>query len=212
MADKLDLKRQFKHLYSPSAKTPAIVEVPAMNFLMVDGMGDPNTSESFRQAIEALYSLSYTIKFHIKLSGGQDFVVMPLEGLWWSDDPACAAPASFIAAKDKLKWTMMIAQPEPVTAELVQTGRREVSKKKDLPTLDQLRWEQFDEGLAAQVMHIGPYTDEVPTIERLQAFITSEGYRPHGKHHEIYLSDPNRTAPERLKTIIRYPVERASSA
>ncbi len=200
--EKLDHKKELKGIYSASAKKENFVDVPKMNFLMVDGMGDPNTSEDFTQAIEALFSLSYTIKFMIKKTEGTDYAVMPLEGLWWADDMS-----NFAANKDAWKWTVMVMQPDFVTLGHFEKALGEVKKKKPLPALDKVRFEAFAEGKCAQVMHIGPFSEEGPTIQRLHDFIKESGFKLSGKHHEIYLSDMRRTAPEKLKTIIRQPVK-----
>ncbi len=199
---KIDVKKELKHLYSASAKEPALVEVPEMNFLMIDGAGDPNTAE-FQQAVEALYAVSFTGKFAIKKAQGIDYVVPPLEGLWWTEDMARFCTDD----KDSWLWTAMIMQPEWVTPELVADVIAQLQAKKDLPALARLRFEAYAEGPSAQIMHIGPYSDEGPTIERLHAFIAESGHQPRGKHHEIYLSDPRRAQPEKLKTIIRQPVD-----
>ena len=198
---KLDLKKELKHLYFPSPKECAIVDVPTMNFLMIDGHGGPNTSEEFQDVCWALYGVSYTLKFMLK--GEQDYVVMPLEGLWWADDVA-----DFIACnKDKWKWTLMIAQPDFITGAMADEAARQVAEKKSPPALPRLRFGEYEEGLVAQILHIGPYSDEGPTIEKLHRFIKERGYEPHGKHHEIYMSDPRRAAPEKLKTIVRQPIQ-----
>ncbi len=203
---KLDLKRKLRHLYNPSPRQPEIVEAPAMNYLMIDGAGDPNISPAYQEAVSALYSLAYTIKFMLKKSAdGLDYTVMGLEGLWWAGN----MDQFSLNRKDDWLWTMMILQPEFVTAEHVSRGRDEAARKRDLPALDRVRLESFHEGLCAQIMHIGPYAAEAPTIEKLHEFIAAGGYIRRGKHHEIYLSDPNRVAPERLKTIIRQPVDAA---
>jgi hypothetical protein len=200
---KLDLKKELKHLYFPSATEPVIVDVPTMNFLMVDGEGDPNTSEEFQDVCTVLYGVSYTLKFMLKKAKKQDYVVMPLEGLWWADDMA-----DFMGLnKDKWKWTLMIAQPDFVTAEQVDEAMKELDRRKNPPALPRLRFESYDEGMAAQILHIGPYAEEGPTIEKLHQFIRESGHEPRGKHHEIYMSDPRRTAPEKLKTVIRQPVQ-----
>jgi hypothetical protein len=180
------------------------VEVPEMAFLMVDGSDDPNTSEEYADAVEALYAVSYTVKFSVKKGpDGIDFKVMPLEGLWWSDDMT-----DFLEGRrEAWKWTMMIAQPEVATPARVEDAIAEAGRKKDLPALGRFRFDRFHEGLCAQTMHVGPYSAERPTIEALHGFIADEGYERRGKHHEIYLGDPRRTAPERLRTIIRQPVE-----
>ncbi|KPK50458.1 MAG: hypothetical protein AMK72_02255 [Planctomycetes bacterium SM23_25] len=201
--DKIDLRKERPDLWKASAKAPTMVDVPAMHFLMVDGEGDPNTSAAFQQAIEALYGLSYTLKFASKMGRGIDWKVMGIEGLWWADDPE----AFRAGRKDEWRWTLLIAQPDVVTAEAVEAARETLRQKKNPAALDRVRLERFDEGLSAQMLHVGPYSEEGPTIERLHAFIRDEGYDLAGKHHEIYLSDPRRVAPEKLKTILRYPVE-----
>ena len=206
MGLKNDLKKEQKHLYAPSAKAVALVEVPGMNFLMADGVGDPNTTPAFHEAVEALYSLSYTLKFMVKKGQGVDYAVLPLEGLWWAEDMEAFAPETM--DKDHWLWTLMIRQPEPVSPELFGQAREQVKKKKPLPYLTQVRWESYAEGLSAQILHVGPFAEEHRTIQRIQAFIREQGYRLAGKHHEIYLSDPRKTAPEKLKTVIRQPVKK----
>lgn len=200
-----DLKKDLRFLYSPSATVVSILAVPPANFLMVDGSGDPNTSTEYREAIEALYAVSYGLKFKIKRADpGKDYQVRPLEGLWWTDD--VTAP-NLWEHKEAFHWTALIAQPEQVTSELVTEVIAEAGKKKKLPALTGLRFERFDEGLCVQIMHIGPWAAERPTIEKLHAFAQAQGYKLRGKHHEIYLGDPRRSAPEKLRTIIRQPVE-----
>jgi len=200
---KVDFKKQLKHLYIASAKEPVIIDVPAMNFLMIDGIGDPNTSKEYMESVEALFSASYTLKFKIKKEQKVDYGVLPLEGLWWADDVADFAKGN----KDKWKWTSMIMQPEYVTEELVKEAVEKVKKKKELPGLVKMRFEQFTEGKAAQIMHIGSYAKEGPTIEKLHSFVKALGLTLRDKHHEIYLGDPRRSAPEKLKTVIRHPVK-----
>lgn len=199
---KLDLVKERRDLYRPSVKEPTFVDVPEMSFLMVDGQGDPNTSPEYAQALNGLFAVSYRVKFMVKRSGGVDFKVMPLEGLWWSDRMSDFTQGR----REGWKWTMMIAQPPVVTAGLVGEAIEESARMKDLPALDRLALERFDEGLCSQIMHVGPYSAEGPTIERLHTFIVEQGYSLSGKHHEIYLGDPRRTAPERLKTVVRQPV------
>ena len=200
---KTDLKKELKAFYGAKAGKCALVDVPGLNFLMVDGQGNPNTADSYRAAIEALFSVSYTAKFMIKKGpGAVDYAVMPLESLWWTDDMAQFSADN----KDIWKWTAMIVQPEWVTADIVEAASQAAAKKKELPALADMRFERFEEGRAAQVLHVGPYAEEAPTIELLHRFIADEGLERAGKHHEIYLSDPRRTAPEKLKTIIRQPV------
>lgn len=200
---KVDLKKELKHLYQPSAKEVVQVEVPTFQFLMVDGEGDPNTSQEYAQAVEALFSVSYTAKFVVKKGAqGIDYAVMPLEGLWWADD------MSAFIANDKAtwKWTMMIMQPHFVANEVIEAAISEVKRKKGLPAVSKLRLEPFSEGLCAQVLHIGPFSEEGPTIERLHSFIDARTGRD-GKHHEIYLSDIRRADPAKWKTIIRHPMK-----
>jgi hypothetical protein len=202
MTTKLDLKKQYRELYSPSAKECSVVDVPGLNFLMIDGAGDPNTAVAYREALEALYAMSYTLKFLSKKEDGVDYVVMALEGLWWAEDMSSFATAD----KSQWQWTSMIMQPDHITAAHVATAREEVRRKKEPAALDQMRFEPFTEGLSVQIMHVGPYADEAPTITRLHEFAADEGYELRDKHHEIYLGDPRRTAPERLRTVIRQPV------
>jgi len=201
---KVDLKKDLKHLYNPSAKEVSVVDVPPMNFLMIDGAGDPNVSPEYQQAMEALFSLSYALKFMVKKSNGVDYAVMPLEGLWWTDDPGQFSMSN----KGIWKWTAMIMQPEYVTGQVFAAALAEARRKKDLVALDRVRFESYHEGLSAQIMHIGPYAAEEPTIARLHSFIRENGYELSGKHHEIYLSDPRRTAPEKLRTVLRQPIRK----
>ncbi|MEM2955525.1 MAG: GyrI-like domain-containing protein [Nitrososphaerales archaeon] len=205
---KIDLKKELKHLYNPSAKEVVIVDVPRMNFLMIDGVGDPNKAQEFKDAVEALYSVSYALKFMIKKEKKAiDYSVMPLEGLWWVDDMSKFS----IEDKDAWKWTVMIMQPEFVTKDLFKKALEQVGKKKNLLALSKMRFEDFHEGLSAQIMHIGPYSAEGPTIKKLHNFIKEKGYELRGRHHEIYLGDPRKSAPERMKTIIRQPIEAIKS-
>lgn len=201
--EKIDFKKKWKNLYQPSAKEVVKVEVPEMNFLMIDGEGDPNASAAFKEAAEALYSLSYTLKFMVKKGKEQiDYAVMPLEGLWWADD------MSAFSAENKAdwKWTLMIMQPEFVTEALVKEGREQVGKKNTLPALQAVRFEAFAEGTAAQIMHIGQFSAEGPTIERMHKFIADSGGKLFGKHHEIYLSDVHKADPAKWKTVLRQPM------
>ena len=206
MMDKIDYKKRFKVFYGASAKKIAVVDVPEMNFLMIDGKGDPNTSEEFKDAVEALFSVSYTLKFMIKKGpSGVDYGVMPLEGLWWSEDVSDFATGK----KDNWLWTAMIMQPDPVTRDLYAEAADEVERKKSPKGLHKMRFEPFKEGLSAQVMHIGHFSEEGPTIERLHEYIAESGHVLSGKHHEIYLSDMRRAAPEKWKTIVRQPIRPA---
>lgn len=199
----IDIRKDLKSLYSPSHKEFSIVEAPPLNFLMIDGHGDPNHAPQYQQAVEALYALAYPIKFALKKQG-YDYVVPPLEGLWWMENMAEFS----LERKADWDWTMMIMQPEPVTAPLVGRVRSEVMAKKNMEALARVRLEEYAEGLAVQILYYGAYADEGPTIARLHAFAREQGYVLRGKHHEIYLGDPRRTAPEKLKTIIRQPVAR----
>ena len=203
--EKVDLKKSLKHLYNPSAKEISFVDIPRMNFVMIDGSGDPNKAKEYQEAVEILYSISYTLKFTVKKEQEIDYAVMPLEGLWWADDMSL-----FTSSKDIWKWTAMIMQPEYVNRSLFDIAVREVEKKKKLPALSRARLQSFQEGRSAQIMYFGPYSAEGATIEMIHKFIKEHGCTFDGllqKHHEIYLSDPRRTAPDKLKTIIRQPVQ-----
>ncbi len=201
--EKLDLRKQLKHLYQPSAKKVSVVMVPAMNFLMIDGKGDPNTSQEFQAATQALYAAAYTLKFMVKQGPlAIDYPVMALEGLWQADTTDLR---ELFANRDQWRWTLMIMQPDVVTPTLLDEAKEKAHKKHEIPALDKIRLECFDEGQAAQIMHIGPYSAELPTIEMLHHFIADSRHAPCGRHHEIYLGDPHRTAPEKLKTVIRQP-------
>ena len=201
--EKINFKKELKHLYKAPTKKVESLEVPSMNFLMIDGEGDPNTAPQFQEAIQALYPLAYTLKFMVKKSEmAIDYGVLPLEGLWWADDMA-----SFnVEDKSNWKWTLMIMQPDFITNEMVQEAFETVKRKKNPASLEQIRFEAFNEGKAAQIMHIGPFSEEGPNIEKVHDFIESKNSQRIGKHHEIYLSDLRRAAPENLKTIIRQPL------
>jgi hypothetical protein len=201
--EKIDFKKMLKHLYQPSAKEIFRVDVPEMNFLMVDGMGDPNTSPAFAAAVEVLFSLSYTLKFMIKKGALQmDYGVMPLEALWWADDMSAFTDGD----KSRWKWTAMIMQPDVVTKEMVGLAISEVKRKKNLPALSCVRFESFSEGVCAQIMHIGPFSEEGPTIEKVHQFIEQCGCKRTGKHHEIYMSDIRKADPNKWKTVVRQPM------
>lgn len=204
MAAKIDLKKQFKDLYTAS-NTPKIVEVPEQRIICIDGKGDPNTAASFTEAMETLYPVAFTIKFLSKNELERDYVVMPPEALWWADDMSDFTKAN----KDNWFWTSFIVQPNFIDKNLFDTAIAEVKKKKNPPALDKLRFESINEGHSAQIIHIGPYNEEAPTINKLHRFIHDNGYSFDGlkeKHHEIYLSDMRRVAPEKLRTIIRQPI------
>ena len=210
----LDLKKELKHLYQPSAKKPEILKVPKMQFAMIDGAiekgKEPGNSPGFAEATQALYSISYTLKFMLKKrkTNQIDFPVMALEGLWWVEDGFFD-----ITVKDNWFYTLMILQPDVITNDIFAEGLELVRKKKgDSSALSGLRLANFEEGLSVQVMHIGPYATEPATIERMRAFALENGYRdrvgPNGIHHEIYLGDPRKSAPEKLKTVLRHPLEK----
>ena len=198
---KIDYKKKLKHLYGPSSKKIVIVEVPPMNYFMVDGEGGP-AAESYQQAIEALYGLSFTVKFDVKKGVGLDYTVMPLEGLWWAKD----ITAFSADRKDEWLWKMMIMQPDYVTAKHVNAATKQLREKKNPLALDKIRFDSYHEGFSVQILHIGPYDDEGPTIAQMHKFIDENGYQLHMKHHEIYLSDPRRSKPEKLKTVLRQPI------
>ena len=203
---KVDFKKACEHLYQPSAGAFTVVEVPPMQYLMIDGHGDPNTAQAYQEALEALYAVAYKIKFLSKKQLGKDYVVPPLEGLWWAEEMETFSSAREKSAWD---WTMMIMQPEWINAEMVAEAVTLVQKQKDPPALPKLRFEMYDEGLAVQILHLGSYDDEGPTLQRLHGeFIPQQGYEMQGKHHEIYLSDPRRVAPDKLRTVLRQPVRK----
>jgi hypothetical protein len=206
---KVDFRKQLRHLYNPSAKDVEVVSIPEMQFLMVDGTGNPNTSQEYQEVLEALYGVAYALKFLIKKELALDYTVMPLEGLWWTPDMREFS----VEHKESWLWTMMIMQPEEVVVTLFERARAQVQSKKPSTALAKLRLAKFNEGLSAQIMHLGPYAAEAPTIARLHAYIREQGYTFDGtvqKHHEIYLSDPRRAAPEKMKTVIRQPMQRLS--
>jgi hypothetical protein len=197
-----DVRKEYKHLSNPSARTVGVLEVPPMNFLMVDGQGDPS-GQAYQDAVGALYAVSFTLKFMLKKGEEAiDYGVLPLEGLWWTDD----RDGFDVARRERWQWTGMIMQPPFITPAMVEEAHRQVAARKDTPALSKVRFATFHEGLAAQILHLGPYSAEGPTIERLHRFIAESGHALAGKHHEIYLSDPRRAAPERLKTVIRQPM------
>jgi hypothetical protein len=201
-AGKTDLKRDLKALYAPKNQEPHLVTVPALTFLMVDGVGDPNGS-AFAEAVGALYSVAYGLKFAIKKAVGTDYTVMPLEALWGYEDRDASGDD-----RATWPWTAMIAQPEPVPDGLLTDTIAKAKAKEANQALDRVRLAVFEEGEAAQVLHIGPYSAEAPNIERLHAFVADQGLRLRGRHHEVYIGDPRRTAPEKLKTVLRHPIER----
>jgi hypothetical protein len=200
-ARKLDLKKELGVLYRCPSQKLVEVNVPAAHFLMADGKGDPNTNPHYAKAVEALFTLAYTLKFSIKKSRAVDYAVMPLEGLWWSDDMSTFTPAN----KADWKWTLLIRQPEFVEASIVETVRAELRKKKPMAAVDLVRFERFEEGVCVQTLHVGPFSEEGPAVEKLHEHIRASGKQLSGRHHEIYLSDIRKAAPAKWRTIIRQP-------
>ena len=201
---KVDFKKVYKELYSPPRKF-VVVDVPGMQFLMVDGHGDPNIAQEYQDALEALYATAYKIKFISKNQLGQDYVVPPLEGLWWAENME-----TFTTARDKSRWdwTMMIMTPEWITREVLVAALEATRKGKNPQALGKVCLERYNEGLSVQIMHVGSYDEEGPTLMKLhQEFLPENGLVENGKHHEIYLGDPRRVAPEKLKTVLRQPVQ-----
>ncbi len=204
MATKIDFSKDLSALYRPTAKEWVVVDVPPMNYVMIDGHGDPNSAHEYAQALEALYAVSYRTKFISKNELERDYVVPPLEGLWWAEDMS-----SFTTRRDKSSWdwTMMIMFPEWLSEAIFQRALDDTRRKKDLAALSKLRLESYHEGLAAQILHVGSYDDEGSTLAHLHShWLPEHGYRENGKHHEIYLSDARRVEPAKLKTILRQPV------
>jgi hypothetical protein len=207
----LDLKKQFKYLYQPSAKKIEALQVPDLQFIMIDGAIEkgqaPGTSPGFAEATQALYSLAYTLKFMLKKrkANAIDYPVMALEGLWWVEDGFFD-----ITVKDNWFYTLMIMKPEAVTQELFEEAREQVRRKKgDSEILSRVRLAHFEEGLCVQVMHIGPYATEPATMDRMKEFMRENGLKDNvgpDKHHEIYISDPRKAAPDKMKTVLRHPV------
>lgn len=193
-----------KQLYRPSSKKVVIVDVPEMLFCTVKGKDDLNTSVAFKQAVEALFSLSYLLKFTLKKSDlAIDYTVMPLEGLWWAEDMRTFSAQQ----KAKWHWQLMIMQPEFITKTQFSDGVQQLMLKKDLPALPKVVFESFNEGLSAKVLHVGPFSTEGSTVQRVHDFIIESGYRPYNKHHEIYLSDIRRAEPKNWRTVIRQPIQ-----
>ena len=210
----LDLKKEYKYLYAPSAKKVEIVQVPRLQFAMIDGAiekgSEPGKSPSFAEATQALYSISYTLKFMLKKrkTNAVDYPVMALEGLWWVEDGMFD-----ITAKDNWFYTLMIMQPDVITKEIFEDRTEQVRNKKgDSPSLAKIRLADFEEGLSMQTMHIGPYATEPATVERMRLFALENGYHDcvglGGKHHEIYLGDPRKADPAKLKTVLRHRLDK----
>lgn len=201
-AAKYDVKRELKDLYAPKNTTWALIDVPELRYLAIDGHGDPNTSPAYAAAVGALYATAYTLKFASK-AAGRDLVVGPLEGLWWAEDPTVFTKR----AKDSWNWTMLVHLPDWLGDEQVEDARRSALAKKKLPAIAEVRPLTLREGRCAQVLHIGSYDDEGPILATLhEEFLPANNLREAGHHHEVYLGDPRRTEPSKLRTVLRQPV------
>ncbi|MDP4143561.1 MAG: GyrI-like domain-containing protein [Bacillota bacterium] len=200
---KIDYKKQLKELYTGKKGVFNIIEIPKNKYLQIHGSGNPNTNPSYKAAVEALYTIAYSAKFICKKSE-QDFVVMPLEGLWYADDN----DLFHCREKDKWKWTMLIMMPPFVTEYIFKEAVDTAKKKKDNAKIDEVFFREYDEGLAVQTLHVGSYDAETPVIASMHEYVLQQGYKLTGLHHEIYLSNPNTVAAEKLKTIIRQPIAR----
>ena len=206
MTESIDLKKTLASFYHPPTK-PVLVEVPAYHYLMIEGTGNPNNNPRFEEATSALYALSYTLRFAYKKAADIAYTVMPLEGLWWSDDMR-----TFVGReKEAWKWTLMILQPDFITPELVEQSRHEAMRKKKLTQQqsEDIRFAPYHAGTCVTMMHVGPYDDETENIAWMHRFAQEQGYQLHGLHQEIYLSDPRKTAPEKMKTVLRQPVKKS---
>lgn len=204
--EKFDYKKIHREFYSATSK-PKLLVVPEFKYITISGEGNPNTSEMFSKAVQTLYPIAYTLKFMIKKGKTTlvpcDYTIMPLEGQWWADDMN-----NFITRnKDSWKWKIQLFMPEFITEELLKEAINAVKKKKDLEMLPHVKFEKIADGPSAQIMHIGSFDSEYPTIKTLHDFIEGNGKKLRGLHREIYLSDFRKTAPERLKTIIRQPFD-----
>lgn len=201
--DKTDFRKTLKTFYNPPSDRFELVEVPPTAYFMIDGAGDPNSAPAYVQAVEALYAVAYTLKFMSKAALSRDYVVPPLQGLWWAEDMS-----SFVTRqKAEWSWTMMNMVPDFVDRAMAEQAVASAGKKKELAALGKLRIERLEEGRCVQIMHVGPYDAEGPVLKRLhEEFLPANGLAEAGHHHEIYLGDPRKTAPEKLKTVLRQPV------
>jgi hypothetical protein len=199
---KIDLKKELRELYNPTAKDVTVVDVPKANFILIDGQGSPESTQ-FQQSIEALYTIAYTIKFDRKKKDMIDYGVMALEGLWWAEDMAIFNPDK--SDRNKWQWTLMIMQPDFINRDIFDYAKDTSQKKKDNPVITKVRFESFNEGKSAQIMHIGPFSEEGTNIRRIHKKIAEIGGKLSGKHHEIYLSDFRRVDPVKMKTVLRQP-------
>lgn len=202
MPEKIDLRKKYHDLYSPSKKDFSIIEIPPLQYLMIDGSGDPALSQRYMDSIQTLFSLSYTLKFNLKKSQGIDYTVMGLEGLWWMPD----MKEFSLANRSRWLWTSMMLQPDFITPDLFEEARKQVTARGKAPLAAETRLETYIEGPSCQILYLGAYPDEAPTIAAMHKFIAENGYQPTLKHHEIYLSDMRRVAPEKNRTILRQPV------
>ncbi len=203
---KIDFKKKYPKLYKPSAKEPMIVEVDEQNFFMIDGIGNPNENIKYQEALEALYGAAFTLKMKVvkKQNPKNDYVVPPLEGLWYMDK----MEEWSMDEKDKWEWTMMIMIPDFVKKDQIKKALEILKETKNPVAFSKLYHKKYKDGLVAQIMHIGPYNDEPPTVEKLHKYIEDQGYILDGLHHEIYLSDPRKAKPEKMKTVIRQPIKK----
>ena len=207
MTGKIDFKRSLDAYQARSGQFRC-VQVPDLQYVMIDGHGDPNTSSDYTEAIAALYPVAYKLKFASKRDLGRDYVVMPLEGLWWADDMD-----SFTAWRDKSQWdwTLMIMVPDWIDQHLFDTAVEQVGAKHRAARHEDIRLELLSEGRCVQTLHVGSFDDEADVLARMHhEFISDNGLRMVGKHHEIYLSDFRKVAPEKLRTILRQPVSIAA--
>ncbi len=204
LKEKYDYKKALKALFNPPSKLPVFITVPAMQFLSIEGQGSPNDNPEFEAAVSALYGCAYSIKFARKKAGIEpEYGVQPLEGLWWVEG---ADPANYRnVPQSQWRWRLLIGQPDFITADDLELAKQTVMKKKG-QDVSSVRLERLDEGLCVQILYFGPYADEHPTISKMHDWAREQGYELHGLHHEIYLGDPRKTAPEKLKTILRQPV------
>jgi len=203
---KLDLKKQFPEYYNPS-REPHITEIPEMKFLMVDGTGYPVDNPLYQEAMQLLYGASFSLKMKIIKPTGKDYIVPPLEGLWWADDMSVFTE-DYMKRKNEWKWTSMIRIPDFVLEEQIEKGLKVFNDSKKPENFDKLRYQKYTEGTVVQTLHLGPFSEEGPVIERMHEYAITQGYILHKKHHEIYLSDPRRTKPEKLRTVIRQPIKK----
>ncbi|MDT7728831.1 MAG: hypothetical protein QOI21_5407 [Actinomycetota bacterium] len=204
-----DPKRELKALYAPKNTTWSLVDVPEQQFIAIDGSGNPNTAAEYTQAVESLYAVAYTIKFASKRGAGRDFVVAPLEGLWWSDEPE----AFTSGAKDSWRWTMLVNQPDWITGDMIEDAKNVALTKKKVAAIGTIRHQILREGRCAQLLHIGSYDDEAPALATLHHdYLTAQHLQPVGLHHEIYLGDPRKTDPAKLRTILRQPAQPVNAA